>query len=253
MAWVFQGSPDKYGIDDYVARYPELIYWRTPRYAAEIKVGDRAFIWRSGTDSGAVAIGSVVEVPTPGTKVKHPEALGDDLWSVEKPDLSEARTGIRLDEVRLTASEQMLRREIVKGNTILAQSTLIRMPSGTVFRLSPEEATVFAQLWGVTDCGVVAPAAASEGERRLRSHYKRERSLWLRERKLAQFVTEHGHLFCELCREQGGARYPVEFGDRIFEVHHRAPLALADAPVRTTLEALSVLCANCHRTVHASA
>ncbi len=69
MAWVFQGNPAKYDIDDYVTRYPELIYWRTPRYANEIAVGDRAFMWRSGYNAGAIALGVVVELPTSGYEV----------------------------------------------------------------------------------------------------------------------------------------------------------------------------------------
>jgi len=121
MGWIFQGNPDTYAIDDYVARYPELIYWRTPRYASEIRVGDRAFLWRSGTDAGAIAIGTVVEAPTSGTRVKHPEALGTELWRATPPESEELKTGIHLDEVRLTAEESMLRRDTLKGDAVLAK------------------------------------------------------------------------------------------------------------------------------------
>ena len=63
MSWIFQASSEKFDIDDYLSRYPELIYWRTPRYAKEIAVGDRTFIWRAGAESGLIAIGTVVESP----------------------------------------------------------------------------------------------------------------------------------------------------------------------------------------------
>ena len=75
MGWVFQDNPNRFDIDDYLSRYPELIYWRTPRYTADIAVGDRAFIWRAGNNSGAIAIGTVVEVATPASHVNHPNAL----------------------------------------------------------------------------------------------------------------------------------------------------------------------------------
>lgn len=39
MAWIFQGNPKIFDIDDYLARYPELVYWRAPRYQREIAVG----------------------------------------------------------------------------------------------------------------------------------------------------------------------------------------------------------------------
>jgi len=101
MGWVFQGNPKAVDIDDYLSRYPELIYWRTPRYAADIAVGDRTFLWRAGNESGAIAIGVVVEPPTPASRVQHPEALGDDLWIAKRPDPAENKTGIRIEELRV--------------------------------------------------------------------------------------------------------------------------------------------------------
>ena len=76
MAWIFQGNPDRFDLDDYLLRYPELIYWRTPKFQDQIAVGDLAFIWRAGRDAGVVGVGVVVELPIPRDHVKHPEALG---------------------------------------------------------------------------------------------------------------------------------------------------------------------------------
>ena len=69
---------------------------------------------------------------------------------------------------------------------------------------------------------------------------------------LGQFLKDHGQYFCELCGDTAGTRYPPSVNARIYEVHHRKPLALADKPIRTTLDDLALLCANCHRSVHAS-
>jgi hypothetical protein len=38
----------------------------------------------------------------------------------------------------------------------------------------------------------------------------------------------------------------------IFEVHHNSPLASAATRRRTTLAHLAVVCANCHRAIHAT-
>jgi hypothetical protein len=139
MSWIFQGNPEMYAADDYVVRYPELIYWRTPRYASEIRVGDRSFLWRSGPEAGAIAIGTIVELPTLGTKVRNPEALGTDLWIATAPDPDEVKTGMHLDEIRLTAEEGTLLRDSVKNDDVLANSLVIRMPTGTVFPLFLDE------------------------------------------------------------------------------------------------------------------
>ena len=56
-----------------------------------------------------------------------------------------------------------------------------------------------------------------------------------------------------LCGADENFKYPSTFGQRIFEVHHLSPLSKAATPVRTTLDDLAILCANCHRAVHATA
>lgn len=251
MGWVFQGSPDKFDIDDYLSRYPELIYWRTPRYANDIAIGERAFIWRAGKESGAVAIGIVVEAPVTRTSVLHPEALSDDLWVAEVPDPQEAATGIHIDEIRLGVDQHMVTRDLVKNDSELGQTTLIRMPNATVFKLSDEETRALERLWGVAG-SVGSSPSVQEGEKRLRAHYVRERSPRLREDKLTEFREAHGDLHCELCLEGQVPRYPRDLAERMFEVHHRSPLAQASTPVRTTLGDLAVLCANCHRSVHST-
>jgi hypothetical protein len=253
VAWVFQGNPEKFDVDDYVTRYPELVYWRTPRYATRIAVGDRAVMWRSGPDAGAIALGVVVEAPTPGTKVKHPEALGTDLWRAEPPDPAENKTGIQLQEIRLTLDEGFLPRQTAKSDQELANATIVTMPNGTVFPLNTAQAAALERLWGLSAASAL-PAAdtASEGERRLRAHYRRERSNALRDKKLADTRKLHGKYICALCGTGENSKYPSIFGQRIFEVHHLSPLSKAATPVRTTLDDLAVLCANCHRAVHAT-
>jgi hypothetical protein len=251
VGWVFQGSPDKFDIDDYLSRYPELIYWRTPRYVKDIAMGERAFVWRAGNESGAVAIGTVVEVPVTRTSVIHPEALGDDLWVAEVPDPDEAATGIHIDEIRLGIDQHMVPRDLVKNDPDLGSTTLIRMPNATVFKLTAAQTKALERLWGVAG-SVNTSLSVQEGQKRLRAHYVRERSPRLREDKLRDFRRSHNGLYCELCLEGQVPRYPHDLAERIFEVHHRAPLAQASTPVRTTLSDLAVLCANCHRSVHST-
>ena len=253
-AWVFQGNPDKFDIDDYVARYPELIYWRTPRHAKEIAPGDKAFLWRSGPNAGAIAMGTVVEPPTPGSAVRHPEALGNDLWRAEELAPDEAKTGIRLEEVRLTVEDGFVPRAAARSDADLGRATIITMPNGTVFPLDRTQTGALERLWGLSARGPVAPTAAiaTEGERTLRAHYRRERSSALRDKKLTEVRAANGQCVCALCGLTEAARYPSAFGSRIFEVHHLAPLSKAATPVRTTLADLAVLCANCHKAVHAT-
>lgn len=254
MAWLFQGNPKLFNMDDYLARYPELLYWRTPTLTKKICVGDRVFLWRSGADAGAVAIGDVVESPCPGKDVLHPEALGSELWRGNPPDAAEQRTGIRLHEVRLLASEEMVSRSVVMADPAFSTCQLIKSGQGTVFQLNEQQTTVLGNLWGLTTASTFSLASGvSEGTQNLRAHFVRERSAKLRADKIQHFRHDHGRLFCELCGTGERDHYSAPFAERIFEIHHREPLASATSPVCTTLEGLAVLCASCHRAVHASA
>jgi len=250
MAWIFQGNPNRFDVDDYLSRYPQMIYWRTNRYVNEIAPGDPVFIWRAGSDAGAVAVGRVVEAPTQARRVRYPEALGDDLWVANEADPDELKTGIELRETRLTLEEGMVSRESARDDSTLSSSTIITVPNGTVFRLSANELSALENLWG-SPVVAASTAGVSEGQRHLRAHYARERSPRLRQDKLKEFRQVHGSLRCEICSFDASSHHPAPFADRAFEVHHKNPLAGATAPVRTTLKDLAVLCANCHRAVHA--
>lgn len=252
MAWIFQGNPNRFDVDDYLSRYTQLIYWRTNRYVKDIAVGDPVYIWRAGIDAGAVAVGHVVEVPTPARSVEHPEALGDDLWVASEADPDEFKTGIRLYEIRLSNEAGMVPRSAAKDDLVLCSSTIITVPNGTVFRLSPVEVDALGKLWRAP-VPLAVNGGATEGQRFLQAHYARERSPRLRQDKLHAFRKAHGTLFCELCGFEASSHAPEPFTDRAFEVHHKSPLASAVGPVRTTLCDLAVLCANCHRAVHANA
>mgnify|MGYP002631522016 CR=1 FL=1 len=171
------------------------------------------------------------------------------ITDVPNPD--EPKTGIHIDEIRLTADHDMVLRANIKANALLASTSLIRMPNGTVFKLTEEETRVMEELWGV-GASFSPASSATEGDRKLRSHFVRERSPRLRADKLKAFRASHDKLHCEICAEEVGEGYPEAYRDKVFEVHHRAPLSAASEPVRTTLDDLAILCANCHRSVHAT-
>lgn len=191
---------------------------------------------------------------TPGSEVRHPDALGNDLWRSEEPDPNEAKTGIHLHEIRLSDEDGYVHRSMAKDDPEVSRASIITMPAGTVFALESAQWLALERLWGTAARygDATSPEAASEGERTLRAHRRRERSSILRDRKLAEVRAAYGRCICAICGMDELTMYPRKFAGRIFEVHHLAPLSKAATPVRTTLADLAVLCANCHRAVHAS-
>ena len=90
---------------------------------------------------------------------------------------------------------------------------------------------------------------AEEGRILSYVHLRRERSRALRDAKVASVG---GRPICEACRFD----FEAVYGDRgrgFIECHHRVPLHELDAETATRLDDLALVCANCHRMIHATA
>jgi hypothetical protein len=249
--WLFQGNPARFDIEDYLSRY-RLLYWSVPRNRDAMRLADRCVLWRSGAEAGAIAVGQIAELPCRKDKVQHPECLGDDLWRQDADSPSDFKVGIEIEEFRLDDEAGYLPRQTFLENPTLANSHIIRAPTGTVFRLDESQAAEFHALWqSSTALSDESSYEAVEGLRRLRQHYARERSRPLIERKRQDFARRHdGRVFCEVCRFDFSVRYPESLGTGFIEVHHLAPLSTREEPRRTGLDDLLLVCANCHRMIH---
>ena len=94
-----------------------------------------------------------------------------------------------------------------------------------------------------------------EGGLVLRSHRRRERSSSLRKKIVAERRARHGELRCDFCEPAVSVRRATDqrVREAVYEVHHLQPLGSLSAGkvARTRLCDLVLLCANCHRIVHA--
>jgi 5-methylcytosine-specific restriction enzyme A len=91
---------------------------------------------------------------------------------------------------------------------------------------------------------------AEEGSILTRAHLVRERSRKLVEAKKASSLRTNNRLCCEAC----GFDFHVTYGERgngFIEVHHAIPVHQLLPGAKTRIADLHLLCANCHRMVHA--
>lgn len=90
---------------------------------------------------------------------------------------------------------------------------------------------------------------STEGQRRIRQHFTRERDSRLAKLKKQQVLQLTGRLACEVCGFDFRAFYG-ELGEGFAEAHHDVPLAASDQERETSLDDLRIVCANCHRMLH---
>jgi 5-methylcytosine-specific restriction enzyme A len=90
---------------------------------------------------------------------------------------------------------------------------------------------------------------APEGRVLTRLHRVRERNRKLVAQRKSKALRDLGYLRCEVCAFDFQESYG-ERGRGFIEVHHTRPLAMLVEEVKTKLEDLALLCANCHRMVH---
>ncbi len=102
-AWIFQAQPDEWDIDRFLAdveaeRADANTVWLVTRLAQRIKVGDRAFIWRTGgrKHGGVVALarvtGPITELPDDKPEYRLPKAT-------DKFNGTKLRAPIRIERV----------------------------------------------------------------------------------------------------------------------------------------------------------
>jgi predicted HNH restriction endonuclease len=81
-------------------------------------------------------------------------------------------------------------------------------------------------------------------------HHRRERNAELVKKKKARALREHGKLICEGCGFSFEDRYG-ERGRTFIECHHTKPVHTLEVGSKTHINDLRLVCANCHRMIHA--
>jgi len=137
-SWIFQASPDSYDLEGATATLPELT-WLVSRYANDIKTGDEVFLWLSGPKSGVRAHAKVLSDPA---MLTANEAEAPYYLAAEKFAGEHLRVRVRVEK-RL---QNPITRNEMLANPLLSQVTFLRMPTGTNFPLTPEQAVELRRL-----------------------------------------------------------------------------------------------------------
>ena len=134
-SWIFQGNPKYFQMDAYLESRREFS-WTVNQYSADIKTGDRVYIWRAGENSGIVAVAEAIS----DVSVQPDDFSG--YW-IEPPKDNEKRERVRLRLLELRTRSTLLRSEL---RLKLPDLRIISSPQGTNFPITPQQDEIIRQL-----------------------------------------------------------------------------------------------------------
>jgi hypothetical protein len=146
-SWIFQGNPERFDLDGYLALDVASITWVMRQRAGDVSIGDTVYFWRSaGKDREGSGIVAECRVASP-VSVRMPDDASLAFWAEESPK-PEAR--VDLVVIRVATSRQVLKRDWLKADPVLRELLLFRQAQGTNYFLEPEHAERLDALWSRT-------------------------------------------------------------------------------------------------------
>lgn len=146
--WIFQGNPDKFDIDGYLAADLASITWLVRQHRGEIAVGDVVFLWKSlgakKNPSGVIAECRVASEVRP----RPDDAAARPFWVDGSSTASEPR--VELIVIRVARAKEVLKRDWLKEDPVLRDLSIFKMAQGTNFRVPDHQAQRLRTLWDRT-------------------------------------------------------------------------------------------------------
>lgn len=256
--WIFQGNPDKFGIDEYLIKAKE-IYWSVtiPKYQTQITIGDEVYIWRAkgsqNAISGVVSFGVINEECNPREKLKNKLNLYDNLWTEPFSEASNIKAGVLVKEIRLSPLDGMLTADELKKDPVLSKMQILTSRVGSNFLLNDVQSQIIKNYWDGLNIKIDEQEddffSSKEGRIKLRLHKIRERNPQIKRKAIEVFKRKNNDIFCEICRFSFEEKYGT-LGKDFIEVHHLKPISKYKDNEETTIENLKLVCSNCHRMIH---
>jgi hypothetical protein len=136
--WLFQANPASYDVRRAIVELPSVT-WLVKRYANEISVGDRVYLWESGRDGGIVGVGEIVEPARTRPELEEERQFSKDpsKFAGNKP-----RCVVHISEV----IDPILPRKRIQGDGRLKDLSILKMPQGTNFSVTPSQTSAIEDL-----------------------------------------------------------------------------------------------------------
>lgn len=147
--WIFQGDPQRFRVTEYLELTRDIRWTvKQEKYASEMRIGDRAFIWRargkSKSPPGIIASGHLTSVPT----IEAEDPLAVPLWIDGENTGQALRVRIHVDKV--ADGHGLLNRHTLKADPLLRNLSIVTFAQQTNFPVASELVPRLEQLWAAT-------------------------------------------------------------------------------------------------------
>lgn len=123
-SWIFQGNPERWDFLYYISNKKQEI-WSANQNKDQMVVGDKIYYWMSGKNAGVYGMGRILSLPVKRGPNHENREFGS--WEID----------VSVDEY---LGDNWIPRDHFLANPILRNSKIIKVPRGTNFLLSNEDA-----------------------------------------------------------------------------------------------------------------
>lgn len=145
LAWLFQGNPDRFDIDGYVAAN-RSIWWQVKKHGAAMHQGQTVYLWRSSGRSRAVSGIIAVGVITGSPRVQPDHAEARMFWK-DQAEVRVPSSRVPVQIVDVAARKGVLKSKWLEEDPICSDLPNLRMRQGTNYLLELRHAERLARLW----------------------------------------------------------------------------------------------------------
>jgi predicted HNH restriction endonuclease len=143
--WIFQGNPDFFDIDGYLAASGGRIIWLVNQHADKIRIGDTVYLWKAAgkkkAPSGIIAAARVDSEVFVGPD----EAEAHPYWISGDPTKNANRVWMRI--LRVAKPKEIVKVGALREDPICRDLLILKQPAGTNFPVSENHAKRLEILW----------------------------------------------------------------------------------------------------------
>jgi 5-methylcytosine-specific restriction endonuclease McrA len=271
--YIFQGNPDLFDIEGYLALGREKIVWLVNQSYKEIDIGDQVLIWKARGRGRYGPAGILAECVVDSQVLELPEdEFAIPFWRIQQ-DPNALRRRVWLQVIRIAESGRILNRDTIRVTPGLAEVGPIGYANATNFKLTDEAGSQLIKLWRAFSNVRSELQTRQEFDRQvavwervpfeqLMNEYNRARAIDSKVPKrtlVTVEIFERDPLVKAIARRRAGFRcevpgcptpsFPSKFAEPYCEVHHLIPLAENGEDTIENVVCVCV-CANHHRELH---